>query len=61
MDQLNTKSFDLKLDPISLCIHNVWISSWQQTECYHYNNLEKTNKYVPLKIHIGMEHYVYIG
>jgi hypothetical protein len=47
MDQLNTKSSDLKPDPISSCIHNVWICSWQQLEGYHYSNLEETNKYVP--------------
>jgi hypothetical protein len=46
MDQLNTKSFDFKLDPINSCIHNVWICSWQQLEGYHYGNLEKIDKYV---------------
>jgi hypothetical protein len=61
MDQLNIESSDLKPNPISLCTHNVCICSWQQTECYHYNKLEETNRYVPLEIHIGMEHYVLIG
>jgi hypothetical protein len=61
MDQLNIESSDLKPDPISFCTHNVWICSWQQTECYHYNKLEEIDKYVPLNIHKGMEHSVLIG
>jgi hypothetical protein len=61
MDQLNTESSDLKLDPINFCTHNVWICSWQQTECYHYNNLKDIYKYVPLEIHIRMEHSILIG
>ncbi len=61
MDQLNIESSDLKPNPINFCIHNVWICSWQQTECYHYNKLEKIYRYVPLEIHIGMEHSILIG
>jgi hypothetical protein len=26
----------------------VLICSWQQTECYHYNKLKETIKYVPI-------------
>ncbi len=49
MDQLNTKSFDLKPNPISSCIHNVWNCSWQQFEGYHYSNLEENDKYVSFR------------
>jgi hypothetical protein len=61
MDQLNIQGFDLKPNPIKFCTHNVWICSWQQTKCYHYNKLEKIARYVPLEIDIGMEHFVLIG
>ncbi len=44
---MNSESSDLKPYPISLCTHNVWICSWWQTKCYHYNKLEKTDTYVP--------------
>jgi len=48
MDSLNIEGSDLKPYLIRFWIHDVWICSWQQTECYHYNKLEESTKYVPI-------------
>jgi hypothetical protein len=42
------KGFNLKPYLIRFWTHDVWICSWQQSECYHYNKFLKTTRYVPI-------------
>jgi hypothetical protein len=49
MDWLNIEGFDLEPYLIRFWTHDVWICSWQQFECYQYNKLEGTTKYVPIR------------
>jgi hypothetical protein len=48
MNWLNTEGSNFKPYLIRFSIHDVWICSWKQFECYHYNKLEETTKYVPI-------------
>jgi hypothetical protein len=48
LTELNTTGSDLKPYLIRFWTHVVWICSWQQIECYHYNKLEDTTRYVPI-------------
>ncbi len=48
MDGLNTKGFDLKPYLIKFWTCSVWICTWQQIDCYYYNKLEETTRYVPI-------------